>query len=188
MKLNWKRRAQDKGLVDGAGLWNRHAMIAGTPLALPTRRRKAISASLRLRYRGIQNSVRKLRWPTKALLMPLVWGRDLSAEVGGISALTALEMFGADDKKSGAGFCVKTTCRSCSPADCYGDESHGKTCCGLFLGYKRSARDENVWFADALDDAARLACLLARVTARRGALFTTGDGVIQALYRRNAGC
>lgn len=108
-------------------------------------------------------------------------GRDLSAEVG-ISALTALEMLGADDK-SRVGFCVETAGGGCSPAYRERDEGHRQTRGSSVLGYTSAvARDENVWFAATLDDAARLACLLARVAARRSSLSTTGDGVIRGLY------
>lgn len=44
------------------------------------------------------------------------------------------------------------------------------------------ARDENVWFASSLDEAARLACLLSRVTARRNAIEPVSSGFICGLY------
>ncbi len=44
------------------------------------------------------------------------------------------------------------------------------------------ARDENVWFASSLDEAARLACLLSRVTARRNAIAPVSSGFICGLY------
>lgn len=68
-----KRRAQDKGLlVMGPDCGT--AMIAGTPLAfanvMPEGNIGVIGAS----GTGIQNSVHKLRWPMKVLLMLLAWG------------------------------------------------------------------------------------------------------------------
>ncbi|HBA8556376.1 TPA: acyl-CoA synthetase FdrA [Escherichia coli] len=53
----------------------------------------------------------------------------------------------------------------------------------MFLGYTPAvARDENVWFASSLDEAARLACLLSRVTARRNAIAPVSSGFICGLY------
>lgn len=59
----------------------------------------------------------------------------------------------------------------------------GKPTVALFLGYTLAvARDENVWFASSLDEAARLACLLSRVTARRNAIAPVSSGFICGLY------
>lgn len=58
----------------------------------------------------------------------------------------------------------------------------GKPVVALFLGFSSPvAREENVWFASTLDEAARLACLLSRVTSQRKEMVSTG-GVIRGLY------
>ncbi|ENM2990797.1 acyl-CoA synthetase FdrA [Salmonella enterica] len=58
----------------------------------------------------------------------------------------------------------------------------GKPVVALFLGFSSPvAREDNVWFASTLDEAARLACLLSRVTSQRKEMVSTG-GVIRGLY------
>ncbi|MGU0016833.1 hypothetical protein ACVXG9_23740 [Escherichia coli] len=88
--------------------------------------------------------------------------------MGGISALTALEMLSAEEKSESAGICFKSACRSCASEIVNAMKATGKPMVALFLGYAPAvARDENVWFASSQDEAARLAFLLSRVTARR---------------------
>lgn len=178
-----KRRAQDKGLlVMGPDCGT--AMIAGTPLAfanvMPEGNIGVIGAS----GTGIQELCSQIALADEGITHAIgLGGRDLSAEVGGISALTALEMLGADDKSQVLAFVSKPPAEAVRQRIVTAMKATGKPVVALFLGYTSAvARDENVWFAATLDDAARLACLLARVTARRSALFATGDGVIRGLY------
>ncbi|QMD49002.1 acyl-CoA synthetase FdrA [Citrobacter freundii] len=182
-EINLKRRAQDKGLlVMGPDCGT--AMIAGTPLAfanvMPEGNIGVIGAS----GTGIQELCSQIALAGEGITHAIgLGGRDLSAEVGGISALTALEMLGADDKSQVLAFVSKPPAEAVRQRIVTAMKATGKPVVALFLGYVSAvARDENVWFAATLDDAARLACLLARVTARRIALFATGDGVIRGLY------
>ncbi|KAA0539804.1 acyl-CoA synthetase FdrA [Citrobacter freundii] len=182
-EINLKRRAQDKGLlVMGPDCGT--AMIAGTPLAfanvMPEGNIGVIGAS----GTGIQELCSQIALAGEGITHAIgLGGRDLSAEVGGISALTALEMLGADDKSQVLAFVSKPPAEAVRQRMVTAMKATGKPVVTLFLGYVSAvARDENVWFAATLDDAARLACLLARVTARRSALFATGDGVIRGLY------
>ena len=182
-EIKLKRRAQDKGLlVMGPDCGT--AMIAGTPLAfanvMPEGNIGVIGAS----GTGIQELCSQIALADEGITHAIgLGGRDLSAEVGGISALTALEMLGADDKSQVLAFVSKPPAEAVRQRIVTAMKATGKPVVALFLGYTSAvARDENVWFAATLDDAARLACLLARVTARRSAFFTTGDGVIRGLY------
>lgn len=180
---NLKRRAQDKGLlVMGPDCGT--AMIAGTPLAfanvMPEGNIGVIGAS----GTGIQELCSQIALAGEGITHAIgLGGRDLSAEVGGISALTALEMLGTDDKSQVLAFVSKPPAETVRQRIVTAMKATGKPVVALFLGYTcAAARDENVWFASTLDDAARLACLLARVTARRCALAATGDGLIRGLY------
>ncbi|HHT8380090.1 MULTISPECIES: acyl-CoA synthetase FdrA [Citrobacter] len=180
---NLKRRAQDKGLlVMGPDCGT--AMIAGTPLAfanvMPEGNIGVIGAS----GTGIQELCSQIALAGEGITHAIgLGGRDLSAEVGGISALTALEMLGTDDKSQVLAFVSKPPAEAVRQRIVTAMKATGKPVVALFLGYTcAAARDENVWFASTLDDAARLACLLARVTARRCALAATGDGLIRGLY------
>ena len=110
-------------------------------------------------------------------------GRDLSREVGGISALTALEMLSADEKSEVLAFVSKPPAEAVRLKIVNAMKATGKPTVALFLGYTPAvARDENVWFASSLDEAARLACLLSRVTARRNAIAPVSSGFICGLY------
>ncbi len=92
-------------------------------------------------------------------------------------------MLGTDDKSQVLAFVSKPPAEAVRQRIVTAMKATGKPVVALFLGYTcAAARDENVWFASTLDDAARLACLLARVTARRCALAATGDGLIRGLY------
>ncbi|HCR3320765.1 acyl-CoA synthetase FdrA [Citrobacter freundii] len=182
-EINLKRRAQDKGLlVMGPDCGT--SMIAGTPLAfanvMPEGNIGVIGAS----GTGIQELCSQIALAGEGITHAIgLGGRDLSAEVGGISALTALDMLGADDKSQVLAFVSKPPAEAVRQRIVTVMKATGKPVVALFLGYNSAAtRDENVWFASTLDDAARLACLLARVTARRGALSATGDGLIRGLY------
>ncbi len=85
-------------------------------------------------------------------------------------------------KRASAGLCLQTACRCGSSAYYRGDESHRETRCSAVLRVSSLvAREENVWFASTLDEAARLACLLSRVTSQRKEMVSTG-GVIRGLY------
>ncbi len=110
-------------------------------------------------------------------------GRDLSREVGGISALTALEMLSADEKSEVLAFVSKPPAEAVRLKIVNAMKATGKPTVALFLGYTPAvACDENVWFASSLDEAARLACLLSRVTARRNAITPASSGFICGLY------
>lgn len=182
-EITLKRRAQDKGLlVMGPDCGT--AMIAGTPLAFANVMPEGNIGVLGASGTGIQELCSQIALAGEGITHAIgLGGRDLSAEVGGISALTALEMLGADDKSQVLAFVSKPPAEAVRQHIVTAMKATGKPVVALFLGYTSAvARDENVWFAATLDDAARLACLLARVAARRRSLSTTGDGVIRGLY------
>ncbi|TKU45181.1 acyl-CoA synthetase FdrA [Citrobacter sp. wls714] len=182
-EITLKRRAQDKGLlVMGPDCGT--AMIAGTPLAFANVMPEGNIGVLGASGTGIQELCSQIALAGEGITHAIgLGGRDLSAEVGGISALTAMEMLGADDKSQVLAFVSKPPAEAVRQHIVTAMKATGKPVVALFLGYTSAvARDENVWFAATLDDAARLACLLARVAARRSSLSTTGDGVIRGLY------
>lgn len=182
-EITLKRRAQDKGLlVMGPDCGT--AMIAGTPLAFANVMPEGNIGVLGASGTGIQELCSQIALAGEGITHAIgLGGRDLSAEVGGISALTALEMLGVDDKSQVLAFVSKPPAEAVRQHIVTAMKATGKPVVALFLGYTSAvARDENVWFAATLDDAARLACLLARVAARCSSLSTTGDGVIRGLY------
>lgn len=178
-----KRRARDKGLlVMGPDCGT--AMIAGTPLAFANGMPQGCIGVVGASGTGIQELCSQIALGGEGITHAIgLGGRDLSAQVGGMSALSALDMLVADDKTQVLAFVSKP------PADVVRDrivmamKVSKKPSVALFLGYHSAVqRDENVWFASSLDEAARLTCLLARVTMRRQSLSCACPGVIRGLY------
>ena len=163
-EIQLKTRAREKGLlVMGPDCGT--SMIAATPLAFAN-----VMPEGNIGGEGITHAIG-------------LGGRDLSREVGGISALTALEMLSADEKSEVLAFVSKPPAETVRLKIVNAMKATGKPTVALFLGYTPAvARDENVWFASSLDEAARLACLLSRVTARRNAIAPVSSGFICGLY------
>lgn len=182
-EIQLKTRAREKGLlVMGPDCGT--SMIAGTPLAfanvMPEGNIGVIGAS----GTGIQELCSQIALAGEGITHAIgLGGRDLSREVGGISALTALEMLSADEKSEVLAFVSKPPAEAVRLKIVNAMKATGKPTVALFLGYTPAvARDENVWFASSLDEAARLACLLSRVTARRNAIAPVSSGFICGLY------
>ncbi|EIG4705042.1 TPA: acyl-CoA synthetase FdrA [Escherichia coli] len=182
-EIQLKTRAREKGLlVMGPDCGT--SMIAGTPLAfanvIPEGNIGVIGAS----GTGIQELCSQIALAGEGITHAIgLGGRDLSREVGGISALTALEMLSADEKSEVLAFVSKPPAEAVRLKIVNAMKATGKPSVALFLGYTPAvARDENVWFASSLDEAARLACLLSRVTARRNAIAPVSSGFICGLY------
>ena len=182
-EIQLKTRAREKGLlVMGPDCGT--SMIAATPLAfanvMPEGNIGVIGAS----GTGIQELCSQIALAGEGITHAIgLGGRDLSREVGGISALTALEMLSADEKSEVLAFVSKPPAEAVRLKIVNAMKATGKPTVALFLGYTPAvARDENVWFASSLDEAARLACLLSRVTARRNAIAPVSSGFICGLY------
>ncbi|HAT2608499.1 TPA: acyl-CoA synthetase FdrA [Kluyvera intermedia] len=178
-----KSRARDKGLlVMGPDCGT--TMIAGTPLAFANVMPEGCIGVVGASGTGIQELCSQIALGGEGITHAIgLGGRDLSAEVGGISAMTALEMLTRDASSQVLAFVSKP------PADAVREnivsvmKASGKPVIALFLGYHAPrARDENIWFAATIDEAARLACLLSRVVTRRAMLPATTGGVIRGLY------
>ncbi|EJM3110097.1 acyl-CoA synthetase FdrA [Salmonella enterica] len=181
-EIRLKRRARDKGLlVMGPDCGT--AMIANTPLAfanvMPEGNIGVIGAS----GTGIQELCSQIALAGEGITHAIgLGGRDLSAEVGGISALTALDILSADEKSQVLAFVSKPPADAVRQHIIAAMKATGKPVVALFLGFSSPvACEENVWFASTLDEAARLACLLSRVTSQRKEMVSTG-GVIRGLY------
>lgn len=182
-EITLKTRARDKGLlVMGPDCGT--AMIAGTPLAfanvVPHGNIGVIGAS----GTGIQELVSQIALGGEGITHAIgLGGRDLSEDVGGISALSALEMLTNDEQSQLIAFVSKPPAQSVRQQIISTMKQSGKPVVALFLGYVPAAmRDENVWFARTLDEAARLACLLSRVIRRRESLASVAGQRILGLY------
>lgn len=182
-EIQLKTRAREKGLlVMGPDCGT--SMIAATPLAFASVMPEGNIGVIGASGTGIQELCSQIALAGEGITHAIgLGGRDLSREVGGISALTALEMLSADEKSEVLAFVSKPPAETVRLKIVNAMKATGKPTVALFLGYTPAvARDENVWFASSLDEAARLACLLSRVTARRNAIAPVSSGFICGLY------
>ncbi len=167
-EVELKTLAREKGLIV-MGPDCGTAMIAGSPLAfanvLPDGGIGVIGAS----GTGIQEVTSQIALHQQGISHAVgLGGRDLSAEVGGISALTALEMLAADDATRVIAFVSKPPSPQVRTRIINAMQKVGKPVVALFLGNKPEQRREgNVWLANSLSDAAQLAVLLMRVAQQR---------------------
>lgn len=167
-EVELKTLAREKGLIV-MGPDCGTAMIAGSPLAfanvLPDGGIGVIGAS----GTGIQEVTSQIALHQQGISHAIgLGGRDLSAEVGGISALTALEMLAADDATRVIAFVSKPPSPQVRTCIINAMQKVGKPVVALFLGNKPEQRREgNVWLANSLSDAAQLGVLLMRVAQQR---------------------
>ncbi|ENB7488520.1 acyl-CoA synthetase FdrA [Citrobacter koseri] len=167
-EVELKTMARERGLIlmgPDCGT----AMIAGSPLAfanvLPEGGIGVIGAS----GTGIQEVTSQIALHQQGISHAIgLGGRDLSAEVGGISALTALDMLAADDATRVIAFVSKPPSPQVRTRIIAAMQNVGKPVVALFLGRQPEQRREgNVWLANSLSDAAQLAVLLMRVAQQR---------------------
>lgn len=160
------------------------AMIAGSPLAfanvLPEGGIGVIGAS----GTGIQEITSQIALHQQGVSHAIgLGGRDLSADVGGISALTALEMLATDDATRVIAFVSKPPSPQVRTRIIAAMQNVGKPVVALFLGSKPEQRREgNVWLANSLSDAAQLAVLLMRVALQRQVQPEVAGKGIYGLY------
>lgn len=167
-EVELKTLARERGLIV-MGPDCGTAMIAGSPLAfanvLPEGGVGVIGAS----GTGIQEITSQIALHQQGISHAIgLGGRDLSAEVGGLSALTALEMLAGDEATKVIAFVSKPPSPEVRTRVIAAMQSVGKPVVALFLGSQpEQRRDGNVWLAHSLSDAARLAVLLMRVANQR---------------------
>ncbi|MEO3990501.1 acyl-CoA synthetase FdrA [Pseudocitrobacter cyperus] len=167
-EVELKTLARERGLIV-MGPDCGTAMIAGSPLAfanvLPEGGIGVIGAS----GTGIQEITSQIALHQQGIRHAIgLGGRDLSAEVGGISALTALEMLASDEATQVIAFVSKPPSPQVCTRIIAAMQKVGKPVVALFLGSKpEQKREGNVWLANSLSEAARLAVLLMRVAQQR---------------------
>lgn len=167
-EVELKTMARDRGLIV-MGPDCGTAMIAGSPLAfanvLPEGGIGVIGAS----GTGIQEITSQIALYQQGISHAIgLGGRDLSADVGGISALSALEILAADDSTQVIAFVSKPPSPQVRTRIIAAMQKVGKPVVALFLGSKPEQRREgNVWLANSLSDAAQLSVLLMRVAQQR---------------------
>lgn len=159
-----KQKARDQGLlVMGPDCGT--AIIAGAPLAFANVLPQGVIGVIGASGTGIQELTSQIALNGQGISQAIgLGGRDLSAQVGGISALTSLKMLADDPQSQVLAFVSKPPADAVRLNVMAAMKALGKPVVALFLGARiTQARDGNVWLASTLDDAARIACLLARV-------------------------
>lgn len=159
-----KQYARERGLlVMGPDCGT--AAIAGAPLAfaniLPAGCIGVIGAS----GTGIQELTSQVALLGQGVTHAMgLGGRDLNQQIGGLSALTALEMLVADEQSKVIAFVSKPPAESVRQTIISAMKKLSKPVVALFLGSKPArAQEGNIWFASSLAEAARLAAMLASV-------------------------
>ena len=160
------------------------AIIAGAPLAFANVIPKGNIGVIGASGTGIQEVISQIALLNQGITQAIgLGGRDLSQEVGGISALTALKMLAADEQSQVITFISKPPAESVREKVINAMKLINKPIVALFLGSTiDKVQDENIYFAKTLDQAARLACLLAKVEVAARALPKVTKQTISGLY------
>lgn len=167
-EVELKTLARERGLIV-MGPDCGTAMIAGSPLAFANVLPKGGIGVIGASGTGIQEITSQIALHQQGVSHAIgLGGRDLSADVGGISALTALDMLAADAATQVIAFVSKPPSPQVRTRIITAMQSVGKPVVALFLGSQPEQRREgNVWLANSLSDAAHLAVLLMRVALQR---------------------
>lgn len=160
------------------------AIIAGAPLAFSNVIPKGNIGVIGASGTGIQEVISQIALLNQGITQAIgLGGRDLSQAVGGISALTALTMLAADKQTQVITFISKPPAESVRIKVINAMKQIAKPIVALFLGSRIDKRqDDNIFFASTLDEAARLACLLAKVESAMSTLPSVAHQTIMGLY------
>lgn len=159
-----KRKAQAKQLIvmgPDCGTAN----IAGGPLAFANIAPKGGIGIIGASGTGIQELTSQITLAGQGISHAIgLGGRDLTADIGGISALTALSMLENDSQTRVIAFVSKPPAEAVQQRVMQAMQKIPKPVVALFLGTKPEVRQQgNVWLASTLDEAARLAAMLGNV-------------------------
>ncbi|GAA5112266.1 acyl-CoA synthetase FdrA [Orbus sasakiae] len=182
-EIRLKQKAAEKDLIV-MGPDCGTAIIAGAPLAfsnvIPQGNISVIGAS----GTGIQEVISQIALLGQGITQAIgLGGRDLSADVGGISALTALKMLDADAQSQVITFVSKPPAESVRIKVIEAMKKIHKPIVALFLGAKADKpHDDNIYFANTLDEAARISAQLAKVEKEASLAPSVANKHISGLY------
>lgn len=159
-----KKKAQSKGLIV-MGPDCGTASIAGAPLAFANLTPKGSIGIIGASGTGIQEITSQVALHHQGITHAIgLGGRDLTEGVGGISALTAIEMLAADKGTRVIAFVSKPPSPVVREKVIQAMKRHHKPIVALFLGTKpEQPKDSNIYFTRTLDETARIAAALADV-------------------------
>lgn len=159
-----KQKAVDKDLIV-MGPDCGTSILAGAPLAFANVLPKGMIGIAGASGTGIQELTSQIALLDEGITHAIgLGGRDLSIEIGGISALKALEMLANDENTKVIAFVSKPPAEEVRVKILSAMKAIHKPVVALFLGSKiTSAQDGNVYLTNTIDQAARLAVQLAHV-------------------------
>ncbi|KFK95295.1 MULTISPECIES: acyl-CoA synthetase FdrA [unclassified Serratia (in: enterobacteria)] len=178
-----KTKARSKGLIvmgPDCGTAN----IAGAPLAFANLAPKGMIGVIGASGTGIQELISQITLARQGVSHAIgLGGRDLTAAVGGISAISALRMLAADPQSQVLAFVSKPPAETVRKQVIAEMKTLGKPVVALFLGAQNPVRQEgNITFASTLDEAARLAAMLAHIQQMAAQQPAVCGGKICGLY------
>lgn len=182
-ELELKAIARDKGLlVMGPDCGT--AIVNKAPLAFANRVPAGPIAVIGASGTGIQELTSQIARLGGGITHALgLGGRDLSERIGGISALTALDMVARDPDSRVLAFVSKPPAAAVRARIFERMLKLGKPVVALFLGERPSRREfGNVHLAGTLDEAATLAVELAAVDAQAARLPDVAGRTVCGLY------
>lgn len=178
-----KLKARDKGLlVMGPDCGT--ANIAGAPLAFANISPPGVIGIIGASGTGIQELISQITLAGQGISHAIgLGGRDLSAEIGGISAISALGLLSTDPQSLVLAFVSKPPADEVRQRIITEMKTLGKPIVALFLGAPAEAKQEgNIYFANTLDEAARLAASLAKVQQKAAEQPNVSGSKISGLY------
>jgi len=178
-----KTKARERGLIV-MGPDCGTACIAGAPLAFANVAPAGSIGVVGASGTGIQELISQITLAGQGISHAIgLGGRDLTAEIGGISAISALRMLAADPQSQVLAFVSKPPAPEVRQRVIDEMKALGKPVVALFLGAQSAVRqDGNITFAATLDEAARLAAMLGCVQQQAAQQPAVPGGKIAGLY------
>lgn len=161
---NLKRKATQLGLIV-MGPDCGTAYLAGAPLAFSNVAPKGNIGIIGASGTGIQELISQITLAGQGITHAIgLGGRDLTAEIGGLSAMTAIDWLAADNESNVIAFVSKPPAKEIRSKVIEKLKVQGKPVVALFLGTTPEVKqDGNLYFTETLDETARVAAMLARV-------------------------
>ena len=160
------------------------AMLAGAPLAFANVLPQGVIGIAGASGTGIQELVSQIALLDEGITHAIgLGGRDLSLDIGGISALTALKMLANDEETKVIAFVSKPPAEAIREKILSTMKAIHKPVVALFLGSQiDKAQDGNVYLTNTIDQTARLAVQLAHVEEHFAELPKCPSKKIAGLY------
>lgn len=183
-ELHLKRKAHEKGLIV-MGPDCGTSMIGGQPMAFANVNRAGSIGLVGASGTGLQAVMAGIDYYDEGVSHAIgLGGRDLSADIGGISALDAIDFLVRDPKTEVIVFISKPPAKEVRNRIVEALDGQTKPAVAIFLGEEGGGQTGKIAFAGTLDEAAKLAVLALHDVrlAKARAGFSTVQNQIRGLY------